>query len=109
MDRLSALDASFLRIETPTAHVHVGWLSTLRLGPGEERLDSDALADRVAARLHLAPRFRQRVLPAPVGEPVWADDPGFRLDRHIVVHEGPKVASDRGLTRLAGERLRLSR
>lgn len=103
MDRLSALDASFLRIETPTAHMHVGWLSTLRLPPGEERLDPDTLADRVAARLHLAPRFRQRVLSAPLGEPVWADDPGFRLERHILAHEGSKVANDRGLSDLAGE------
>jgi diacylglycerol O-acyltransferase len=103
MDRLSALDASFLKIETPTAHMHVGWLATLRLALGEERLDSDVLADRIAARLHLAPRFRQRVLPAPVGEPGWADDPTFRLERHIVVHKGAKVASERGLTRVAGE------
>jgi diacylglycerol O-acyltransferase / wax synthase len=103
MDRLSALDASFLKIETPTAHMHVGWLATLRLALGEERLDPDVLADRVAARLHLAPRFRQRVLPAPVGEPGWADDPTFRLERHIVVHKRAKVASERGLTRVAGE------
>jgi WS/DGAT/MGAT family acyltransferase len=101
MDRLSALDASFLRVESPTAHMHVGWLSTLRLDPGGQRLDSDALAQRVAARLHLAPRFRQRVLPAPVGEPAWADDRGFRLDRHLVVHEG-KVAGSAALSRLAG-------
>ncbi len=83
--------------------MHVGWLSTLRLPPGEERLDPDALADRVAARLHLAPRFRQRVRSAPLGEPVWADDPGFRLERHVLEHEGVKVASDRGLCRLAGD------
>ena len=97
------MDASFLRIETPTAHMHVGWLSTLRLPPGEERLDPDALADRIAARLHLAPRFRQRVQSAPIGEPVWVDDPGFRLERHILEHEKPKVAGDCGLSRLAGE------
>ena len=83
--------------------MHVGWLATLRLAQGEERLDSDVLADRIAARLHLAPRFRQRVLRAPVGEPGWADDPTFRLERHIVVHKGAKVASERGLTRVAGE------
>jgi WS/DGAT/MGAT family acyltransferase len=103
MDRLSALDASFLRIETPTAHMHVGWLSTLRLPPGQQRLNTDSLADRVAARLHLAPRFRQRVQSAPLGEPVWADDPRFRLERHILEYEGPRIASDRGLSRLAGE------
>jgi len=103
MDRLSALDASFLRIETPTAHMHVGWLSTLRLPPDVERLDPEALADRVAARLHLAPRFRQRVRSAPLGEPVWADDPRFRLERHLLEHDGTKVAGDGALSRIAGE------
>jgi WS/DGAT/MGAT family acyltransferase len=103
MDRLSALDSSFLRIETPSAHMHVGWLSTLRLTAGEERLDPGMLADGVATRLHLAPRFRQRVLAAPVGEPAWADDPDFRLERHVKVHEGGSVSNDRALSRLAGE------
>ena len=34
MTRLSSLDSSFLRVETPTAHMHVGWLSTLELPAG---------------------------------------------------------------------------
>ena len=34
MQRLSALDTSFLRVETPTAHMHVGWLAMLELPTG---------------------------------------------------------------------------
>jgi hypothetical protein len=39
MSRLSALDSSFLRVETPTAHTHVEWLATLHLPAGSESLD----------------------------------------------------------------------
>ena len=83
VQRLSALDSSFLTVETPVAHMHVGWLSTLLLPCGSEALDAPALAKRIAARLHLAPRFRQRLAQSPVGEPAWVDDPGFRLERHV--------------------------
>ena len=85
MARLSTLDASFLRVETETAHMHVGWMSTLSLPPGEIRLDLDVLVERIAGRLHLAPRFRQRVVEAPlgIGEPHWQDDASFDVRRHV--------------------------
>jgi WS/DGAT/MGAT family acyltransferase len=102
MQRLSTLDTSFLRVETPTAHMHVGWMATLELPDGVRELVPDALAERIAARLHLAPRFRQLVVPAPLGEPLWIDDPRFRLDRHLTVHEEP-LRDHRELERLAGE------
>ncbi len=88
VQRLSALDSSFLTVETPVAHMHVGWLSTLLLPSGSDALDVQALAKRIAARLHLAPRFRQRLAASPVGEPAWVDDPGFRLSRHVRPIEG---------------------
>jgi diacylglycerol O-acyltransferase len=85
MAQLSALDASFLRVESPSAHMHVGWVSTLKLPEGEDALDTAALANRVASRLHLAPRFRQRVVDGPLGlgEARWSDDPDFDLSRHV--------------------------
>jgi diacylglycerol O-acyltransferase len=85
MDRLSAVDASFLRVESPTAHMHVGWRSVVDRPPGMARLDAAALRARIAARLDLVPRFRQRIVGVPLGmtEPVWADDPEFDVDRHV--------------------------
>ncbi len=100
--RLSTLDSSFLRVESPEAHMHVGWLATLRLPEGRESLDGDALAQRIAARLHLAPRFRQRVTSAAVGEPAWSDDPSFRLERHVQVRAGPELSGEE-LSQLTGE------
>jgi WS/DGAT/MGAT family acyltransferase len=95
MDRLTALDASFLRVETPTAHMHVGWLAPLELPPGAVRLDAAALIDQIAARLHLAPRFRQRLAEVPLGlaEAAWVDDTGFDLRRHIRVVEPPEAVT----------------
>jgi diacylglycerol O-acyltransferase / wax synthase len=101
MQRLSTLDTSFLRVETPSAHMHVGWMATVRLPGGVRELDPDKLTERIAARLHLAPRFRQLVVPAPLGEPMWIDDGDFRLANHVTVEPSP-VRDRRDLERLAG-------
>jgi WS/DGAT/MGAT family acyltransferase len=39
----------------------------------------------VRGRLHLVPRYRQRLLTPPLdsGRPLWADDPNFNLEYHI--------------------------
>jgi diacylglycerol O-acyltransferase / wax synthase len=106
--RLSNLDASFLRVESPAAHMHVGWFSLLDLPPGVERLDADALVASIDSRLHLTPRFRQRAVEAPlaVAEPSWRDDPDFNLRRHVTVAGGEAVSTD-GLRRLTDEFLSL--
>ena len=105
MSRLSALDASFLRVETEAAHMHVGWLSTLELPRGADVLDAEELIARIGARLHLAPRFRQRVVTPPLGlgEAVWRDDPDFDLRRHVSCVEARQALNVGGLQRLAGE------
>lgn len=104
MARLSSLDSSFLRVETPSAHMHVGWLSTLELPSDAERLDTAALIEQIAGRLHLAPRFRQRVVQAPLSlaEPSWEDDGNFHILRHVQVMDEPHV-SRRRLDQLTDE------
>jgi WS/DGAT/MGAT family acyltransferase len=83
-ERLSALDASFLYMERPTVHMHVAGLTVL-----DPRPDGPLLFDDVKrvleARIHLAPRLRQRVLhvPGSLGHPVWADDDRFDLEFHL--------------------------
>lgn len=105
MERLSAMDSSFLRVESPAAHMHVGWLSVVDLPEGAERLTADALRERVAGRLHLAPRFRQRVVHVALGvtEPVWRDDPGFVLGEHVREAADDREVDSRDLQRLAEE------
>jgi diacylglycerol O-acyltransferase len=97
MGRLSSLDSSFLHVETPSAHMHVGWLSTLELQPGAARLDPAALIEQIAGRIHLVPRFRQRLVQTPLslGEPSWEDDPDFHILRHVHVVDEPCVSRRR--------------
>jgi diacylglycerol O-acyltransferase / wax synthase len=101
MDRLSTLDSSFLRVETPSAHMHVGWLSRLRLPGGASALDAELLEARIEARLHLAPRFRQVVRPLPLGEPAWSDHHDFDLTSHVRIVHGRRSESE--LRRLCDE------
>ena len=83
-ERLSSLDASFLYLERPAVHMHVAGLSVL-----DPRPDGPLLFDDVRrvleARIHLAPRLRQRVLhvPGSLGRPLWADDDRFDLEFHL--------------------------
>jgi WS/DGAT/MGAT family acyltransferase len=85
-ERLSPLDASFLYLERPPMHMHVAALSVLDPStcPGE-RLRLEDVAAAMTSRLHLAHRFRQKVLAVPfdLGLPLWVDDPEFDLDFHV--------------------------
>jgi len=83
-ERLSSLDASFLYLETPSMHMHVAGLSIF--APRADGPLTYADVQRVVeARIHLAPRLRQRVLPVPanLGRPLWVDDDHFDLDFHL--------------------------
>ncbi len=84
-DRLSALDAAFLDIETERAPMQVGW--TMRFAGPPPTIEQ--LRDHVEARLSGAPRLR-RCLVEPalgLGDPHWIDDQLFAIDRHVnVIH-----------------------
>ena len=86
MERLGPQDASFLYLETPAVHQHVGGLAILdpSTAPGG-RLTYEDLVRVVSSRLHLVPRFRQKVLVPPLGagRPVWVDDAGFDPGFHL--------------------------
>lgn len=84
--RLRPLDGSFLRIETPNAHMHVGWCALFEPHPDRQRPDLHSLRESILGRLHLAPRFRQRLAfpPPGFGEPFWVDDTSFDISRHVL-------------------------
>jgi diacylglycerol O-acyltransferase len=84
--RLRPLDGSFLRVETPNAHMHVGWSAVFEPHSGRPRPDAVALRESVLSRLPLVPRFRQRLgFPLPgFGEPFWIDDANFDISHHVV-------------------------
>ena len=80
-DRLSAVDASFLAQEGQNAHMHIGAVMVFE-GPPPA---FDDFADHVRGRLHLVPRYRQKlaVPPLETGRPLWIDDPNFNLEYHL--------------------------
>ena len=93
-ERLSAIDASFLQLESDCAHMHVAWSAILAPSGDAPRPCVDALRDRVSARLGWVPRCRQRLLSAPLGldEPRWVDDPDFDVANHVVAIGDPQEA-----------------
>ena len=92
--RLSPLDASFLAVETPTAHMHVGWVAVFE-PPVEGRVPTfGEFRDHIASRLPRAPRYRQLLHPTPLGlaAPVWVDDERFDVNRHVVRARSTRLA-----------------
>jgi diacylglycerol O-acyltransferase / wax synthase len=100
MDRLSSIDASFLTNETSSAHMHVG---AILIFEGPPPAYSDFLA-HVDSRLHLVPRFRQKLAFPPVetGRPFWIDDPHFHLAYHVRHSALPAPGSEEQLRNIAG-------
>ncbi|MBN9391421.1 MAG: wax ester/triacylglycerol synthase family O-acyltransferase [Chloroflexi bacterium] len=78
--RLSTLDATFLYYERKEAPFHVG--STMIFDGEISALDFENM---LSARLHLLPRYRQKVVPPPfhIGYPSWEIDPNFNIKNHI--------------------------
>ncbi len=81
LDRLTATDATFLHQEGPASHMHIGGVLVFE-GPAPPFED---YLEHVRARLHLVPRYRQRLAKPPfeTGNPRWVDDPTFNLEFHI--------------------------
>ena len=100
LDRLTAVDASFLTNESAASHMHVGAILIFE-GPPPRYVD---LVEHVRGRLHLVPRFRQRLVVPPLeaGRPLWADDVNFNLSYHLRHTALPEPGGEAQLKRLAG-------
>jgi diacylglycerol O-acyltransferase / wax synthase len=98
--RLTPLDASFLYFEKPNQPAHVGGCMVY-----EGYLSGEDLAKTVAARLHLLPRYRQKLVFPPFGlaHPTWEDDPDFDVRRHVDEIMLPAPADDRVLSEVGGQ------
>jgi diacylglycerol O-acyltransferase len=98
-ERLTGLDTSFLHLERSGAHMHVASTSVFK---GEAPTHAE-FRDHIASRLHLVPRFRQklRFVPFTQGRPVWIDDPHLNLDYHVRQTALPAPGSDEQLRNLA--------
>ena len=99
-DRLTGLDSSFLHLERDSTHMHVAGCSVFSgsAPPYQE------LVEAIEARLHLVPRYRQRLAFVPLhqGRPVWVDDPHFMVQYHVRHTALPRPGGEAELKRLAG-------
>ena len=100
MDRLSAIDASFLAQEGRSSHMHVGAVLLFEGPPPTQ----EELIAHVEGRLHLVPRYRQK-LAFPrfeMGRPLWIDDPRFNIEYHVRATALPSPGSIEELRLLTG-------
>jgi diacylglycerol O-acyltransferase len=98
-DRLTGLDSSFLHLERDGTQMHVA-STTLFEGPAPPYVE---FRDHIESRLHLVPRFRQKVRFVPFGQgrPVWVDDPHLNLTYHVRHTSLPEPGSEQQLRVLA--------
>ncbi|MGP0033241.1 MAG: WS/DGAT/MGAT family O-acyltransferase [Solirubrobacteraceae bacterium] len=99
-DRLTGLDTSFLHLERDSAHMHVAGCSVF----AGDAPSYEELIGAIESRLHLVPRYRQRLafVPFDQGRPVWVDDPHFNVRYHVRHTALPRPGGEAQLKRLAG-------
>ncbi len=97
---LSPLDAAFLYVERPGETMHIGGCMVY-----EGEFSREHMIEQVGARMHLLPRYRQRVVFPPflVSHPLWVDDPNFNIENHIDDVRLPADSNEQMLGRVAAE------
>jgi len=100
--RLSSFDATFLYLEKKECPLHIGSTSVF-----EGRITLRTLIKHVADRLHLIPRYQQKVVPDPFGisHPTWEFDEDFDIANHIFEVKMPKNFTLDDLAGAAGEKM----
>jgi diacylglycerol O-acyltransferase / wax synthase len=82
--RLSTQDATFVYGESQNGPLHIG-----SIGLFEGQIDFNAMLGHFEERIHLVPRYRQRLVEVPfnVAHAMLEDDPDFSFDNHVFRHE----------------------
>jgi diacylglycerol O-acyltransferase len=103
-ERLRAMDSSFLVFEGPNTHMNIGGTAIFEAGPlarPGSGVDIERIRKYIASRLHLVPRYRQRLAFVPLeNQPVWIDDDHFNLEYHIRHTSLPRPGDEGQLQRL---------
>jgi diacylglycerol O-acyltransferase len=100
-EELSPADRSSLAAERGPINMAVGGLLVFEAQPP---LTRSMVVERIAERVHLVPRLRQRLEEPPLGiaNPVWTDDTGFDLDWHVKQASLPNPGGDQEIGVLVG-------
>ena len=99
-DRFNYQDAGLVAFDRASFPHNIG-----SVGIFEGAIPFDRYLAHVEERLDLVPRYRQRMLSAPLdlARPVWRDDPNFDVREHVRSVTLPEPGDERQLRHLAGE------
>ena len=105
-ERLSAQDSSFVMFEHRATHMHVSAVAIFETAPlatADGGLDVGRVSRHIESRLHLIPRYRQKLAFTPVQRhPIWVDDQHFNLNYHVRHTSLPQPGDQHALKRLVG-------
>ena len=99
---LTPEDATLWCASDPWAQLQIGALCIFDAGPlrgPDGRIRLDGLRAHVQSRLHLSPRFRQRIVPIrfDAARPAWVDDERFDITHHVRAATLPPPGGHTGL------------
>lgn len=85
MKVLSALDATFLYLESAHSPMAIGGVYLIDANDTPDDFNYSSWHELVADRLQCSPVFRQRLVEVPwsLSHPAWINDPDFNLDVHL--------------------------
>jgi len=100
--RLSTLDAAFLYLEKKEAPLHIGGTSVF-----DGEISFDEFVNHVSERLHVFPRYTQKVVPDPfnLSHPTWEFVEDFDIKNHIFKVETKGTIRQKDLIELSGKLL----
>ncbi len=89
--RLSGQDSTFIYGESRNGPLHVGSFSFF-----EDEITYPELIAHFESKLHLVPRYRQRLAPVPfnLNHATFEDDPDFKIENHVKLHQLPEDTSE---------------
>lgn len=98
--RLTTLDSVFLYLEKPESPLHIGGTSIF-----DGQISYEEVVQHIEDRLHLVPRYLQKVVPDPfnLGHPTWEVEEDFDIRKHIFHVPNKKKISQDELMTLAGK------
>src|SRR5438045_3665405 len=104
-DHLTFLDNSFLILERENTPMHIAGTATYDAEPltrADGGVDIDRIRAYIESRLHLIPRYRQRIQESWLhSAPIWVDYEHFNIHYHVRHTALPKPGDERQLKRLA--------
>jgi len=105
MEMLSALDATFIYLESEHSPMAIGAVYVIDAKDAPDGFSYQDWYSLVKSRLKLSRVFRQRLaeVPLDLSFPYWVRDPGFDLDNHLPEMALPEPGGMSELMQLAAD------